>query len=89
TTAVSSLRPRYSPIYALAGEEDLCRRLMLRYGTEPIASRYPESQEEGIAIAEEELRKRGAISPGDKLVLLSEVPLHGERARSVVLYQVE
>ena len=89
TTAVSGLRPRYSPIYALAGEEDLCRRLMLCYGSEPIASRYPTSQEEGLAIAERELRRRGAISSGDKVVLLSEVPLLGERARSVVLYQVE
>ncbi|MDD2677712.1 MAG: pyruvate kinase, partial [Methylacidiphilaceae bacterium] len=89
TTAVSGLRPRYSPIYALAVEEDLCRRLMLRYGSEPIASRYPTSQEEGLAIAESELRKRGAISSGDRVILLSEVPLLGERARSVVLYQVE
>ncbi len=89
TATVASLRPRYSPIYALAGEEDLCRRLVLRYGTEPIPSRYPTSQEEGIVIAEEELRKRGVISSGDKVILLSEVPLRSERARSVVFYQVE
>lgn len=89
TATVAGLRPRYSPIYALVGEEDLCRRLILRYGTEPICSRYPLSQEEGIAFAEEELRKRGAIASGDKVILLSEVPLHGERARSVVFYQIE
>ncbi|QSR85836.1 pyruvate kinase [Methylacidimicrobium sp. B4] len=89
TATVASLRPRYSPIYALAGEEDLCRRLILRYGTEPIPSRYPTSQEEGIVIAEEELRKRGVVSSGDKVILLSEVPLHSERARLVVFYQVE
>ncbi|VVM06161.1 pyruvate kinase [Methylacidimicrobium cyclopophantes] len=86
---VAGLRPRYSPIYALSGEEDLCGRLLLRYGTEPIPSRYPMTQEEGISLAEEELRKRGAISSGDKVILLSEVPLRGERARSVVFYQVE
>lgn len=86
---VAGLRPRYSPIYVLAAEEELCRRLVLRYGIEPIPSGYPTTQEEGIALAEAELRKRGVIASGDKMILLSEVPLHGERARSVVFYHVE
>lgn len=86
-TLIAGLRPRYSLIYSFCPDEDVCRKLTLHYGVEPCFVVFPKSQEESIELVESYLKKKG-IESGQKIVLISEVPLRGERDRYILLHQI-
>ncbi|KIE58611.1 pyruvate kinase [Methylacidiphilum kamchatkense Kam1] len=84
---IAGLRPRYSVIYAFCPDEEVCRKLTLNYGVEPCYVVFPKSQEESIELVEKFLKTKG-IESGQKIVLISEVPLKGERDRFILLHQL-
>ena len=73
----SHLRPERAPIFAFAPTQEIVRQLSLNWNTHALQLSFGINPEHTIAEAEKELLKREWISPGDKLIVLSDV-LAGE-----------
>ncbi len=73
----SHLRPERAPIFAFAPTQEIVRQLSLNWNTHALQLSFGINPEHTIAEAEKELLKRQWISPGDKLIVLSDV-LAGE-----------
>lgn len=84
----SHLRPEHSPIFAFSPSEDVVRRLALNWNTHPIHMPFGLNPEHTIADAETLLMKRGLISKGDRLIILSDVQAGDERFDSIQLREV-
>ncbi len=74
---VSARRPHRAPIFTFANSAEVCRRIVLNWGTFPIL--MPFDSDPGVTIrnAEKLLRERGLVAPGDNLVIVSDL-LAGE-----------
>lgn len=65
---LSHLRPK-APIYAFAPSAAICAGLSLWYGVRPIEADLPARTETRVVRALAELKRRGAVSPGDRVVV--------------------
>ncbi len=71
---VSKDRPKV-PIYAFAPNDVIGRRLALDWGVIPCLATFAGTTDELIATVESELLRRGAISPGDAVVVVGGTPM--------------
>ncbi len=65
---LSHLRPK-APIYAFAPDAAVCTGLSLWYGVRPIHADLPDRTETRVVRALAELKRRGAVSDGDRVVV--------------------
>ena len=85
----SNLRPRTAPIYAFAPDIETCRQLKQLWGVHPLLLPLnEENPERTVAAAEAELRRRGLIELGDRLVIISDLLAGRERFASIQLRTV-
>ena len=73
----SNLRPEHAPIFAFTPCEEVRRQLALSWGICPVRIEFTEDPNATIEAAEDYLRNSGLTSPGDNLVIISDV-LAGE-----------
>lgn len=85
---VANLRPLHSPIYAFASTFEVCRRLSINRATHPIFLKFALNPNETIRAAEEYLVTQKLVSPGDNLVIVSDMLAGEERISSVQLRPV-
>ena len=57
------------PIYALSSLVETCRRVTLFRGVYPVKFKGARNPESALNMAEDELLKRGAVNPGDYIIL--------------------
>jgi pyruvate kinase len=69
---VSNLRPR-APIFAFTPNEEVYRQLALYWGTFPARVDFSGGPNRAIAAAEKFLRKNKLATPGDHMVIISDV----------------
>ncbi len=84
----SHLRPEGAPIYAFSPSAEVVRRLALNWNTHPIQMPFGINPDHTIADAEVELERRGLITKGDQLIILSDVMAGSERFDSIQLREV-
>ena len=65
---ISHLRPK-APIYAFTPDPAVCSGLSLWYGVRPIPADLPDRTEPRVLQALATLRERGAVAPGDRVVV--------------------
>ncbi len=69
----SNLRPQRAPIFAFTPSEEVCRQLALYWGTFPARVDFSGGPDSAIAAAEKFLRKNKWATPGDHMVIISDV----------------
>jgi pyruvate kinase len=69
----SNLRPRRAPIFAFTPSEEVYRQLALYWGTFPARVDFSGGSDRAIAAAEKFLRKNKWATPGDHMVIISDV----------------
>jgi pyruvate kinase len=69
----SNLRPQRAPIFAFTPSEEVCRQLALYWGTFPARVDFSGGPDRAIAAAEKFLRKNKWATPGDHMVIISDV----------------
>ena len=70
---VSAQRPEHAPIFAFAPRMETCRKIALNWGTHPILLPFDIDPDCTITAAEQILRDRGLVHPGDNLVVVSDL----------------
>lgn len=81
----ANLRPVSAPIYAFAATHETCRRLSLHWGTEPVHLEFYDDPDRTISAAEKYLIANKLASPGDPLVIVSDILAGSERHASIQL----
>jgi len=69
----SKLRPQRAPIFAFTPSEEVYRQLALYWGTFPARVDFSGGPDKAIAAAEKFLRKNKLATPGDQMVIISDV----------------
>jgi pyruvate kinase len=69
----SNLRPKASPIFAFTPSEEVYRQLALCWGTFPARIDFAAGPDRTIAAAEKFLRKNKWATPGNRMVIVSDV----------------
>jgi pyruvate kinase len=69
----SNLRPQRAPIFAFTPSEEVYRQLALYWGTFPARVDFSGGPDRAIAAAEKFLRKNKRATPGDHMVIISDV----------------
>src|SRR6266566_3927626 len=69
----SNLRPEHATIFAFTPSEEVRRQLALCWGTYPVRIKFSEDPNATIEAAEKYLRDAGLTSPGDNLVIISDL----------------
>jgi pyruvate kinase len=69
----SNLRPQRAPIFAFTPSEEVYRQLALYWGTFPACVDFSGGPDRAIAAAEKFLRKNKRATPGDHMVIISDV----------------
>jgi pyruvate kinase len=69
----ANLRPRRAPIFAFTPSEEVYRQLALSWGTFPARVDFSGGPDRAIAAAEKFLRKNKWATPGDHMVIISDV----------------
>ena len=69
----SNLRPQRAPIFAFTPSEEVYRQLALYWGTFPARVDFSGGPDRAIAAAEKFLRKNKWATPGDHMVIISDV----------------
>ncbi len=84
----ANLRPRSAPIFAFAPTIEVCRQLQQLWGVYPLL--LPLDQDPGLTIeaAESDLIARNLVSPGDRLVIISDLLAGQHRFASIQLRTV-
>lgn len=82
---VSQLRPHAAPIFAFSPSERVCRRLALMYGTHAQRMDFHPQPERNVTAAEETLKLKNIVAPGDHLVVVTDIVEGGRRHESVQL----
>ena len=81
-------RPR-APIFAFTPNDDVYRRLALWWGVQPVLAQLPATSEALIRQVETTLLERGAVAPGDLLVVVGSLPFRqGVHTNFVKLHTV-
>jgi len=86
---VSNLRPTNAPIFAFAPTMDVCRQLMLNWGTYPLLLQFDENPNHTIGAATRMLIERGLVQSGDHLVIISDLISGEKRFDSIQLRVVD
>jgi pyruvate kinase len=69
----SNLRPERAPIFAFTPNEEVYRQLALYWGTFPACIDFADGPDRAITAAEKFLRKSKWATPGDRMVIISDV----------------
>lgn len=69
----SNLRPQRAPIFAFTPSEEVYRQLALYWGTFPACIDFTRGPDRTMAAAEKFLRKNKWTTPGNKMVMVSDV----------------
>ena len=69
----SNLRPEHATIFAFTPNEEVRRQLALCWGTYPVRIKFTDDPNVTIEAAEKYLRDAGLTSPGDNLVIISDL----------------
>ena len=70
---VSNLRPERAPIFAFTPSEEVRRQLSILWGVYPVLLEFTEDPNATIEAAEKFLRENKLATPGDQLVIISDV----------------
>src|SRR5260370_25138914 len=82
---VSNLRPENAPIFAFTPSEEVRRQLAICWGAYPVRIEFTEDPNVTIEAAEKFLREANLTTPGDQLVISSDVRAAEDRIDSVQL----
>jgi pyruvate kinase len=82
---VSNLRPEYAPVFAFTPDESVRRQLAICWGVCPVRINFDDDPAVTIRTAEEFLRANHLTTPGDQLVIISDIRAEGDRIDSVQL----
>ena len=82
---VSNLRPQNAPIFAFTSSARVYRQLSILWGVYPVRINFAQDPSATIEIAETFLRENKLTSPGDQLVIISDLRSGEERIDSVQL----
>lgn len=85
---VANLRPRHSPIYAFAPTWELCRKLILNRGVEPIYMPFDANPVRTIAAAENHLIENGLARSGEHIIIITDILAGEDRFDSIQLRMV-
>jgi len=69
----ANLRPENATIFAFTPSEEVQRQLALCWGTYPVRIKFSDDPNATIEVAEKYLRDAGLTSPGDNLVIISDL----------------
>src|SRR5438045_3433849 len=69
----ANLRPESATIFAFTPSEEVRRQLALCWGTYPVRIKFSDDPNATIEVAEKYLRDAGLTSPGDNLVIISDL----------------
>jgi pyruvate kinase len=86
---VSNLRPENAPIFAFTSSARVYRQLSILWGVYPVRIHLADDPNVTIQIAEKFLREDKLTSPGDQLVIISDIRSGEERIDSVQLRTVK
>jgi len=79
------LRPQHAPIFAFTPSEEVYRQLALCWGTYSMQLDFAENPNATIEAAEELLRKNKLTTPGDQLVIITDLRADKSRVDCVQL----
>ncbi|MEY2439612.1 MAG: pyruvate kinase [Verrucomicrobiota bacterium] len=82
---VSNLRPEHAPIFAFTPSETVRRQLSISWGVCPIRIDFTDDPNATINAAEEFLRNNKLTTPGDQLVIITDLRVGQDRIDSVQL----
>ena len=82
---VSNLRPEQAPIFAFTPSESVRRQLAICWGVYPERIDFDDDPAVTIQTAEEFLRAHNLTTPGDQLVIISDIRVESDRIDSVQL----
>jgi pyruvate kinase len=85
----SNLRPKRAPIFAFTPSEEVYRQLALYWGTFPACIDFAAGPDRTISAAEKFLRKNKWATPGDRMVIVSDVRMGRELIDSIQLRVVK
>jgi pyruvate kinase len=85
----SNLRPQRAPIFAFTPTEEVYRQLALHWGTYPARIDFAGGPDRRISAAEKFLRKNKWVTPGDRMVIISDVRMGGASINSIQLRAVK
>jgi len=85
----SNLRPQRAPIFAFTPNEEVYRQLALHWGTFPACIDFAGGPDRAISAAEKFLRKNKWITPGDRMVIISDVRMGKASINSIQLRAVK
>ena len=85
----SNLRPQRAPIFAFTPNEEVYRQLALHWGTYPACIDFAGGPDRTISAAEKFLRKNKWVTPGDRMVIISEVLMGRALVNSIQLRVVK
>lgn len=86
---VAALRPRHVPVFAITDTVHMQRQLQILRAVEPFCFDLGSNPAETVPKALAMLRDSGRVSRGDKLVIVSDILIEGQRIDSVQLRIVE
>ena len=82
---VSNLRPEHAPIFAFTPSEAIRRQLAICWGVYPVRIDFTDDPNTTIRAAEEFLQTHRLTTPGDQLVIITDLRVDTERIDSVQL----
>ena len=85
----SNLRPQRAPIFAFTPNEEVYRQLALHWGTFPACIDFAGGPDRRISAAEKVLRKNKWVTPGDRMVIISDVRMGRASMNSIQLRVVK
>jgi pyruvate kinase len=85
----SNLRPQRAPIFAFTPSEEVYRQLALYWGTFPVCIDFAAAPDRTISAAEKFLRKNKWATPGDRIVIVSDVRMGRTLIDSIQLHIVK
>jgi len=85
----SNLRPQRAPIFAFTPSEQVYRQLALYWGTFPVRIDFTEDPDKTIASAEKFLRGKKFATPGNRMVIISDVRMGHAMIDSIQLRVVK
>jgi len=85
----SNLRPQRAPIFAFTPNEEVYRQLALHWGTYPARIDFAGGPDRRISAAEKVLRKNKWVTPGDRMVIISDVRMGRASMNSIQLRVVK
>jgi pyruvate kinase len=83
--SVSNLRPERAPIFAFTPSAEVQRQLSMLWGISPVLLEFAEDPNATIEAAEKYLRENKRATPGDQLVIISDVRAGASFADAVQL----